>query len=283
MALDREGFLSPKIQEWISKHRAQNSAWFALAERLNQVALRQLGLPSIPDNDNQVFLTVLLFMRGLSIFEGAILMAERGMTQEARILARSCFETMFCLAALRKDPAFVEAFVHDDASRRRRLARVLLNPSDCSSSLDAEDMDKLSQFLEELDRSGVETQDLTIAYAARTAELTSIYDVYYRGLSNDSAHPSIVALNRHVDADQRGEIKRLRWGPDVADIEDTLLATCTAAVYLIFWAKEVLDGEEISAELDGCWEEYKRLVGATKVPVSIEGAPPGGSAGEETR
>src|ERR1035438_3716239 len=115
MTIDEQGFLSPDIQAWIGKHRTENRAWFALAEDLNRIGQRQLALQNIPADDNQAFLTALLFMRGLSGFQGAILLVERGMTQEARTLTRGCFETVFCLGAVRKDPAFADAFVRDDA------------------------------------------------------------------------------------------------------------------------------------------------------------------------
>lgn len=81
MIIDEQGFLSPDIQVWIRKHRTENQAWFALAEDLNRIGQRQVALLNVPADDNQAFLTALLFMRGLSGFQGAILLVERGMTQ----------------------------------------------------------------------------------------------------------------------------------------------------------------------------------------------------------
>src|SRR5258708_6633896 len=145
MTIDEQGFLSPDIQDWIRKHRTENVAWFALAEDLNGIGHRQLALLKVPAEDNQAFLTALLFMRGLS---------------------------------------------------------------------------------------------------------------------NYAAHPSVTALNRNVNADESGLIKGFRWGPEVTDVEDTLMTACTAAVYVIHLAKGMLNRDDISIGLDRCWEEYKRLVGA---------------------
>lgn len=258
MTINEQGFLSPDIQAWIGKHRKESAAWFALAEDLNVIGQRQVGLLKIPADDNQAFLTALLFMRGLSGFQGAVLLAERGMTQEARTLTRGCFETVFCLGAVRKDPAFADAFIKDDASRREKLARLLLKTPD---GLDTGNIEKLQGFLDDQAQSGLESQPLQIARAAELAGLTGIYDTYYRGLSNDAAHPSVTALNRHVNADESGLIKGLHWGPDVKDVEDTMMVACTAAVYVIYLAKEMLNREDISQGLDRCWEEYKRLIG----------------------
>ncbi len=261
MTIDEEGFLSSDIQNWIKKHRAENGAWFALAKELNLIGQRQMALLNVPAGDNQAFLTALLFMRGLSGFQGAIVLIERGMSQEARTLTRGCFETVFCLGAVRKQPSFADAFIRDDASRRQKLARVLLKKPD-DSGLDAKHIEKLTEFLDSIAQSGLQSEPLIIARAAELAGLTDIYDTYYRGLSNDAAHPSITALNRHVHADESGTIKALQWGPNVTDVADTLMTACTAAVYVIYFAMEMLNSADVTTRLDRCWEEYKRLIDA---------------------
>jgi hypothetical protein len=63
----------------------------------------------------------LLFVRVLSNFQGAILMAERGAIVEVRTLARTCLETVFALAAaIRMAVRLVEIFAY--------LDRVLSSP-----------------------------------------------------------------------------------------------------------------------------------------------------------
>ena len=79
---------------------------------------------------------------------------------------------------------------------------------------------------------------LQIAHAAELAGLTGIYDTYYRGLSNDTPHPSVVALNHHMDADENGLIRGLRWGSDVLDVENTIMAVCTTTMHTIERARE---------------------------------------------
>jgi hypothetical protein len=80
LTIDEQGFLSPEIAAWIGKHRAENRAWFSLAMDLNSVAQQELLLLEIRLEDNKAVLAALLFVRGLSSFQAAILLAERGMT-----------------------------------------------------------------------------------------------------------------------------------------------------------------------------------------------------------
>ena len=72
--------------------------------------IAQQLLLEVPLEDKKAFLAALLFVRGLSSFQAAILLAERGMIQDARTITRSCFETVFCFGALHKDPGYLEKF-----------------------------------------------------------------------------------------------------------------------------------------------------------------------------
>jgi len=261
MTLNEAGFLSPAIAPWIERHRAKNHDWFALAQNLNALGMRTIPSLTIAPSDNRSFLAALLFMRCLSSFQAALLLAERGLTQDARTLTRSCFECVFWLGALRNDPGFADSLVRDDYSRRAKIARPLLKLPD-GSGLDAEHIEKLERFLNDLKNSGIEPAEVRIAYAAKLAGLGEIYDTYYRGLSNDAAHPSVTSLNRYVEADINNTVVGLRWGPDVPDVGSTLSDLCTAFIYLLVWTNELFSLNELQEGLQPHWAEYKRMVDA---------------------
>ncbi|MGH6812410.1 MAG: DUF5677 domain-containing protein [Methylocella sp.] len=257
MTIDEQGFLSPEIAAWIGKHRAENRAWFSLAMDLNSVAQQELLLLEVPLKDNKAVVAALLFVRGLSSFQAGILLAERGMTQDARTITRSCFESVFCYGALRKEPGFLEKFERHDMHSKKKLANALLARG---LKFEAEVTEKLSQFRDYLERSGVKAEPPNVEQAAKVAGLGGVYDVYYRGLSNDAAHPSLTALNSYLDVDENKEIKGFRGGPDVTDVEETLIASCTACGYLVAWMAESVEHPEIKERLDRCSEEYRRLI-----------------------
>lgn len=96
MSIDKYGFLSPDMANWKKKHRADNATWFSFAEKLNSTGQNILGGLSIVNEENgknNDLLTMLLFTRVLSNFQGTVLMAEHGMVVEARSLARNCLES----------------------------------------------------------------------------------------------------------------------------------------------------------------------------------------------
>ena len=121
--------------------------WFGHAMDINLIA--QQLLLEVPLEDKKAFLAALLFVRGLSSFQAAILLAERGMIQDARTITRSCFETVFCFGALHKDPGFLEKFEKHDIYGKRAFANALP-----VGELEPDAAEILSQFFDGLERSG---------------------------------------------------------------------------------------------------------------------------------
>jgi hypothetical protein len=270
MSFEAEGFLSTDVTAWIDTHRTKHSTWFSLAGDLNLVLQSCVRSMMIQSDDNASFVASLLFMRGLSGFQGSIVLAERGMTLEARTLSRACFETLFYLAALQKDPSFVDEMIGEDAAQRRKIARALTELPD-GAGLDAARIDRLRTFIMEVGTSVENAKAIGIESAAKRAGLHGIYNTYYRGLSNDSAHPSLSAMNRHTDLDPNGEVIGLKWAPDARDIRDTLSVICTTGVYLAAVALELFGIRESPVQLEAIWETYKKLIDEAELLAGLGG------------
>jgi hypothetical protein len=128
MSLQTDGYLSPDIGKWIAKHRAEHAAAFGLADRLSRVAQQVMLGAEVPKGDNRALLILLFFARALSSFQGALLLAERGMTIEALTLARSCLESAFFLGATVADAGFADRLVSSDAAHKKKVATWLTSP-----------------------------------------------------------------------------------------------------------------------------------------------------------
>src|ERR1700751_1364751 len=61
MSLESDGYLSPDMGNWISKHRGLNAECFSLADRMNRACQHAMLACSVPDNDNRALLVLLLF------------------------------------------------------------------------------------------------------------------------------------------------------------------------------------------------------------------------------
>jgi hypothetical protein len=259
MSINDEGFLSPDIVEWIGRHRADNRDWFALAADLNGIAQGQLAKLTAPDGDHQSLVVALCFIRVLSLFQGSVIMAERGMITEARTLVRSCFETVFVMGAAHNRPDIGELLMQDDAHRRKNIAEKVLANHKILNEEDERLRAVLTGFLEDQNSSELKGQALPVLHGARMAGLEEVYDVYYRSLSNDSAHPSLASLKRHLPPDGSPHFP---WGPDVSDVGQAISYACTACIYMIKFGEDRFGPSGLDDRIDRCWAAYKRLIDA---------------------
>jgi hypothetical protein len=113
-----------------------------------------------------------------------------------------------------------------------------------------EDIAKLKEVSETAKMLGGDGAALQIRLVATRAGLDHVYDGFYRGLSTDAAHPTLLSLNNHFDTDSTGKLKSLRWGPDFNDalsIDDTLSLAALAGLILVEKANVLLKNDEIAA------------------------------------
>jgi hypothetical protein len=202
---------------------------------------------------------VLLFARGLSSFQGGVLMMERGMSVEALTLARSCLETSFYLAAIVRDPAAIEGMIGSDAKHKKKIARWLTGPGAAAAELSQEQAEKLSAFLL---RAATDGPSPGIADVARKAEMSEIYETVYRDLCDRAAHPSLNSLLRHLTQDPQGHVVGLRFGPETADTREVILALATSMFPAIHGLGKVFPiADDCTHEFNECWETYTQLIG----------------------
>jgi hypothetical protein len=265
MSLQTDGYLSPDIAKWIAKHRAEHAAAFALADRLSQVAQQVMLGAEVPKSDNRALLILLFFARALSSFQGALLLAERGMTVEALTLARSCLESAFFLGATAADAGFADRLISSDAAHKKKVATWLTSPEAAVTELAPEQIDKLRGFLANLKTAATPVAPLPIKQAADAAQLSDIYETVYRDLSDRAAHPSLNSLLRHIEVDDHGNAVALRFGPETKDLPETILAMTTALFYGIVGMGSAFAQDAWRAEIDACWEIHKELIGVREM------------------
>lgn len=246
MTLNRDGFLSTHINALADEaFRDYCPGHAALVEQINRFAIALLIVPrDIQQRDADLF-AVTLLGRAVQDFEGAVLLAARGLRAQSRAMVRSTFETaLYCVAASRdivlsqgvkikpkKGEAqtirFVEAFEGGHQRFRGQVAAELR----AMPEMPAETVAALNALLDEIGTPGGH-QDINLHGLAEDLGLSDLYTVVYRSLSQD-AHPSATSLQHHVEVSTAGKITGLHIGPDYLQFADTLaLASCSLLVTL---------------------------------------------------
>jgi hypothetical protein len=226
------GFLSDGIEASIARIRAENAAWFQLAGDTNIVLMRAMTAAMTATkgtNWSREAVAVRILMRSSGTFQGVILLAERGMVAQSRMLVRSIIEDSFCAAGLVDKPDDIIKMLRDDAEASRRNQAKFIVAQQLGNS--TEDLVRLEAITEEMDKK------VKLINQKEMAKLGPMLPQYlnYQRLSDDSVHTSASSLNKHVaaNADHTGWSYKLGPGQkddNAATLHRALLATLPVGI-----------------------------------------------------
>jgi hypothetical protein len=143
-------------------------------------------------------LSTLLLLRSLSLLQGSIMMLERGMLVEARVLMRTMLETSFCIGAIHDD---ADSFVAQFKSDHRKSARQQAEAAITYGSLEpaSEQFQALTKMIEAISTS---ERLMSVTDMGKAGPLARSF-LLYKIMSNDSAHNSVTSVLNHFDQDKR--------------------------------------------------------------------------------
>lgn len=200
MSYAKDGFLTESphyVQQLI---RVTYAGWRDLLLRINRLAVANQHSIEINRGSKTELFAALLFARTLSTTQGGIVLLESGLVSQARTLLRCALETLFALAAIAKEPSFVNKLIEGHAAEQMRIiknAELWQSPG-------------LREIAGEAWASGRFRSDNRISSAkplstlavAQKAGLEDLYRTIYMSLSW-SVHGAVVDLQRHVvDGDE---------------------------------------------------------------------------------
>jgi hypothetical protein len=267
-SIRRDGFLSEAIDQTVPSLRAMHPQWFDFAERSNRVGQRMMNSAeracvgrTIHD---PVCLATRLLIRTLSGYQGAILLAERGMTLEAESLVRGLYENSLWMGFLNRAPAAaVEAMLVDELwsqkGRDGALLRQIKQVADPGQELVV-----LRQALETRIVAAVEElagrRRHSIDRLAQDSGFDGYYP-YYKMLSSGSAHPSFHSLSKHLQMNDDGTWSGHVTGPDGDGIGQSLTLASHALLASLAAFNGVWPGGDGAREVQALLEEHLVLAG----------------------
>ena len=224
MSIDENGFLDADAVTWITKHRNDHSALFSVCESINYLSQTHLYRLNIHSEDVQELVVSLLFIRALGAFQTSILLIERGLTSEARIILRNLIEILFKLRAVSRDRDVARAYVYaDEIDRKKFINKFRLLSDDLRQAHGNPKLDELLQAIKE----NIDVKDITerqTQWYAQKAGLSDYYNTVYSIFSR-SVHVNVRELEELLVTDGEGHITEITYGPDAAKGLDRLLLT----------------------------------------------------------
>jgi hypothetical protein len=242
MTFETEGFFSKEIDGFRQHVRTTEpfNKWFDYALGLVRIGFEMLGpLETALSDERQLYLNT-AFVRVHQALQTALVLAERGLMLDARVVLRSGVEFAIAINALANDAGFVEQLKDAHYRSRRTLARVVKQY--VAREYTPEQLAHMDEAIAEADKreaaKGVDAKGRKIELTdikweqVANAHSHELYQLLYRSMSADGTHATLDALQRFLVVDATGEIKALKVAPDT----EGLLEALTGATLMFAWA-----------------------------------------------
>jgi hypothetical protein len=229
MPFDNHGFLGKQSTAIIEGIKRRYVDYFSLCHELNSYAENSKSKFEVHNKVGQEVIAACLYIKILEGFQATVLLSERGLNSEVKVMIRSILEALFLLRVCCKDEGFIPTFVLTDELKRLKIMNISHQYSEgLFSALREYATDEIRNELKtRIDEKNI--NDLHISELARNAEMAGDYDTVFRYCS-EYVHSSPRSLEKYVKIDINGNISELLHAPDEEDMELNLL---TIADYLI--------------------------------------------------
>lgn len=232
-------FLSPAMVEVIMQIRAAHARAFDLAEKLNELAYREMCGTGMSSNNAQHLLIACLLHRALTTFQGVVILCERGLVSEATALLRTLLEVMFRLVAIAKDAEVGLAYISEDELYRKKFIHklnLLSKPVKLSIGNPTFDI-LLATIQQNIDDNGIDK--LSTEWFAKRANLEDFYHSAYSALSN-TVHVNVRDLESALEINKDGDLTGVNYGPCDDGLDNLLLTAIESLIFCLQGAFSVL-------------------------------------------
>ena len=245
MVFSKQGFLSRhELNAWEDNIRETRPDWFSLIADLNQEAMRIYVTLHPSETDNRQLLAVMTYYRALQSFQGAVMLATRGMPADALTLVRNCTESAIALGGIAHDEAFLETLINGHNRHIKTLANVLLNDNVLCGELTDEQKSQSQAVVNQFD--GETLQGINWDALATKVGMSDLYNTIYRLTSGDAAHTTLLAISRHFCATPDGKLEKLVFQPDDRDVTQVLSMAICSLLHAMEKLNQVVMGSAIT-------------------------------------
>jgi hypothetical protein len=249
------GFLSEEVDQAVPAILQANEKLFALANDVNHLimAMAQEALNTVQTGsmeDDAVL--VRLLMRAAGFYQGALLMAERGMYVECRAMARSVIEVSLAVAAMDGDKATFMQMLRDDhlKSRRNRYQTLL------SHSTDPDSRKALHTAIGQLEKS------LSIMSPKALAALGPLEAAYftYQVLSDNAGHVSASSLDHFIEPQEGRKYWNYKVGAGTPDeIAASLYYCLYGAIPIAVGVADLLELGQFAGQIHELLDRFDKV------------------------
>lgn len=257
--LEKKGFLGTTIGGWIAEIRAKHNKYFELAYETNELCQSSMFELEPHSKHLQELLVASLFLRAISGYQATILLAERGMMSESRVMARTMLETVFSLCAIQKEPKLASDYAREDQHNRLKFLNKYkaLHGGNLPADITPNELIELENEL----KQDIGKNQSKVRSTEQWAEKAGMHDWYlsaYAMLSM-SVHTKVRDLEDYMIRDAKEEVREFQWGPSDIGIQEVLM-TAIEAMLVALNAAAMVFRKDKAAAINSLHNRLQKLV-----------------------
>jgi len=244
MSINKKGFLSEEVLTWSNVTKQKYVDTFKICNYINEFAQKLLFELNIHNRLIDELIIGAAYKRLISSYQGSIILAERGMSNEMKVVSRNLLEHTFLIFAISKNKDFARKFLlNDEIQRKKMLNKYSSLSPDIKKDTIHPDVVKV---LEEIKTNIIDKdiKEIKTWQIAKEAELDDHYNTYYSLLSL-VVHPTARDFQSDYEFNASNEITTIKFGPNDSDIEKVLLSN---AGYILMAVNQIKYLFKISIE-----------------------------------
>lgn len=254
--IEKIGFLSEEIAKYEEAFLGKYSNLFKFANKLNEFSMVLMVSQKVDWDDPHKFILKTLHIRLIENYQATVMLLQKGMVSQAKVLVRGMLETVFILVALQKNPDLLQSYYDqfEDGRRRALKASCQFKGEELKKAAKEHGLEK--HYVEH--KNSLKDKELSVLKPkqwAMAAELEDFYNLWYTLYSN-SAHSNLPALDDHIDKTEQ-EIN-LSFGPS----DNYLCEVFQCCAYIMLNANNsmaVAYKQDKQSELDEIYSKIKEI------------------------
>jgi hypothetical protein len=248
MGIDQDGFLSEDLTVYIGKLLMKHKDLFDLASDVNRFSQETMLSLNVHSKNAQELLVATILIRCLSHYQASIILCQRGMIPDARIIARALIEAMFILVAISKDYRLAVEYAYEDEFQRLKAIQKYREMHKAPPPGWTEG--QMAAFEAQVKKiiGDKSLKKRTTENWAKEADMHSWYLSPYFDLS-ESVHVKSRDVSVHIITNSENEPKEFKWAPSQEGMRLVLGTVIEAMCVIIKHAGSVFK-IEVSENVD---------------------------------
>jgi hypothetical protein len=207
-----KGFFDSKLARWTADFRKRFADWVMLYEDVNDLAYWAVGNRLNTATSAQI-LAWTLFLRIVTSYQAALILAGRGLEAECKTILRSLAEATFALVAIEKNENFSARYLRHNQFEELRWMKKWNEVNEGKHK----DLQKKIASL----ASSTQKDKISVREIAKCAGMEAVFNVHYSELCM-FGHPTTHSLSFRMRKDQRTHMVATHLNPTSEDALDNL-------------------------------------------------------------